>query len=1836
MAQSGNTVALKSFQSYMVNEGLLSKAVEAIKAGEKEARTSGNIQSFELFYKGFRQNIAIGRVYIVPPSVADKKGQDFPTALLYGCLVRTYGGEEMSDLISHKIGDSEWDEYSQADYSSIKEQLFGDGDGKFTSLVLFAPNWVNKREYVGFQFPKDDNQLANLTRHVIFSSYFDPRLSSAFDALMSDVDTSKFDVLDITPKMNFPALAENPLQEFPLLVKVGSSGKPRLALTFKTADEVTKEVLEPEEMNVFDSLDQALRNSLLPETKTVDEAGEKGFKEPAKGEAVPRLSSKEAEYQPKTGQPCSCKPGQQRDNCPQCEGTGQRIDFAAIRNKNKSSAAECEKCEGDGCKFCNNKGTKKADAHAVFETPITNVGPGTGAHDEANQRTEGYVKEKDVPKATINSAPIGIALDETGVPRRAEEERKEKSAAAKVAHGYIAFYGGKRVEIQADSLYGAKLKAIEMLKVPKSKQGLLAVELAEKDGEQVTTTITSTDKQAKRVNFTPLCDTERMPKKGDLSSVISAAFDKARKTGDKSDWPPKEFTQYCASLSQDNQAHHAVADHQKEINAGKWGTTPLSISSSLYGKITITAATKVAYVSHCPGHTNSKGEAAPWCIRQHNTDKILESFKTKGEAESGLKNMESHKGSDESTEVRDNIKKNMGQARQSDDAIKDHNASFDAEKWGGLGKKQASSLWVGSAKKVAEGMDQFTRGYIETALWSSNDESDPSGGQPLDANYDIRDLAPSCLQAMTQDCEKFQNENRELLDAAWNTDGQDAFRQGHDFWLNRNGHGAGYWDGDYPTTGDALSDAAHAAGEVDIYVGDDDLIYQMGSEDLGSAPAAPAPITSSKKTASKPKVAQHDASYISSLIAGGPQVDAYDARSSRAKSAAEKREEEMERKYGSQRRKFAEVPQDIEDIWEETMETIGPAPEIRLPGETEDNAKSTEGDHEIEAPEAGADTWSDVPEQVKGDQEEPTVKVEEALENTTTESTEDEPSTGDGGAAADSGETSEGESEESEEKSEGGSKSEWAKNRGKGKSEKKDEEPKEEAESEEEPKEKEESKTAAVVSPAKKQPAAAKPKRQRVSCNQCQMLSINGVPCHETGCPNMGARWDADQQDWVKQRECFECGSTVDEDDPCCNGESEWDNPESEEHFAGLDAILADDGAVLDQMEEAQVEAPAIFYECGSCGGVHPSMVTSEKLGLGWDGDCRDKNGHFEESDIPWGDNTQYITLEEQMEPNFDESILASAKTAGPNDGDDVILEGDQHCSYCGRPMSMDMDSEGVSHHVTDLGEIDYDADADHVAVAEQDDFFGFDEASPDPCNHQPHDRDSMQSTCEVCGQEIYYDEGKDYWTTVNGQVEASAKTADTADNPANEKGGEGAIEVKTDKEISNTHGTTPKFDVTGGKTAGRSSTPKYVIRVIAPGHHVSDASWDVNSRGQLRGAGKPNEANLAKYMEALISSMKPGGANAHLGDRNFNVTEAAIYNNDGTYQNPLATWKAPMFKVEGAGGGRSKARLAELEAIIKPELISIENGAEPQIGEDGQVVEDIATCGSCGMSWNDALMTGRTPAPSARCPYEAIHPEIMEYKSIAKQLRQPQTAVAADISGDMAEAKSEVVSPDTVDQDIKQPTVSVDEAGEKHAADISGDMSEAKSELDYNKGQVADEPKATDTVEPDHFAAEGGEFPFVQPLPADQVPEVLETLVGMGWDDSGDPGHFMKDGPRVEVLTYTDGYEVYVDGELFESGDNVDELHNTLEIVDELGVDALNAHTASGDIPVSQGAAADEKQPKSDLSNGAPEAHDVPPQADSKAACAGYGDEEDEERPIDLGLGDLADLVVEKETDAN
>jgi hypothetical protein len=116
-------------------------------------------------------------------------------------------------------------------------------------------------------------------------------------------------------------------------------------------------------------------------------------------------------------------------------------------------------------------------------------------------------------------------------------------------------------------------------------------------------------------------------------------------------------------------------------------------------------------------------------------------------------------------------------------------------------------------------MGKFTEAYVTCALWSSNDESTPQGGEPLDANFTVADIAPETLERMTADCAAFQAENAEDI-------ASDVERAGHDFWLTRSGHGSGYWDGDWPEpAANRLTDAAHRFGELVLFVGDDGRIH---------------------------------------------------------------------------------------------------------------------------------------------------------------------------------------------------------------------------------------------------------------------------------------------------------------------------------------------------------------------------------------------------------------------------------------------------------------------------------------------------------------------------------------------------------------------------------------------------------------------------------------------------------------------------------------------------------------------------------------------------------------------------------------------------------------------------------------------------------------------------------------------------------------------------------------------------------------------------------------------------------------------------------------------------
>ena len=127
-------------------------------------------------------------------------------------------------------------------------------------------------------------------------------------------------------------------------------------------------------------------------------------------------------------------------------------------------------------------------------------------------------------------------------------------------------------------------------------------------------------------------------------------------------------------------------------------------------------------------------------------------------------------------------------------------------------------------------LDAFTQAYIVCALWSSTDNSTPSGGDPLDRNYDRTDIAPEALEKIKADCGQFQQTHAGLLAEAYARysvrDGYspEAYA-GHDFWLTRNFHGCGYWDRDLGEVGEQLTTAAHAMGGCDFYIGDDGALY---------------------------------------------------------------------------------------------------------------------------------------------------------------------------------------------------------------------------------------------------------------------------------------------------------------------------------------------------------------------------------------------------------------------------------------------------------------------------------------------------------------------------------------------------------------------------------------------------------------------------------------------------------------------------------------------------------------------------------------------------------------------------------------------------------------------------------------------------------------------------------------------------------------------------------------------------------------------------------------------------------------------------------------------------
>lgn len=110
--------------------------------------------------------------------------------------------------------------------------------------------------------------------------------------------------------------------------------------------------------------------------------------------------------------------------------------------------------------------------------------------------------------------------------------------------------------------------------------------------------------------------------------------------------------------------------------------------------------------------------------------------------------------------------------------------------------------------------EKFVDGYIEAALWAdcmpAEEDGEMGGGEDLILRDGAREAMiergqlRDFVDAYEADLAEYVVERGVPMDWA-----------GHDFWLTRNGHGAGFWDRGLGALGDRLTAAAKTYGSAD-------------------------------------------------------------------------------------------------------------------------------------------------------------------------------------------------------------------------------------------------------------------------------------------------------------------------------------------------------------------------------------------------------------------------------------------------------------------------------------------------------------------------------------------------------------------------------------------------------------------------------------------------------------------------------------------------------------------------------------------------------------------------------------------------------------------------------------------------------------------------------------------------------------------------------------------------------------------------------------------------------------------------------------------------------------
>jgi hypothetical protein len=116
-------------------------------------------------------------------------------------------------------------------------------------------------------------------------------------------------------------------------------------------------------------------------------------------------------------------------------------------------------------------------------------------------------------------------------------------------------------------------------------------------------------------------------------------------------------------------------------------------------------------------------------------------------------------------------------------------------------------------------IDPFVDAYLEAAIWTStvDGQGDGDNPEPMDAYFGVGDIHLETLAEMIADCAKFVDANGDDLARFYKATETGPSQGGHDFWLTRNGHGAGFWDRGAGEVGDRLTDAAKTFPEFTLW-----------------------------------------------------------------------------------------------------------------------------------------------------------------------------------------------------------------------------------------------------------------------------------------------------------------------------------------------------------------------------------------------------------------------------------------------------------------------------------------------------------------------------------------------------------------------------------------------------------------------------------------------------------------------------------------------------------------------------------------------------------------------------------------------------------------------------------------------------------------------------------------------------------------------------------------------------------------------------------------------------------------------------------------------------------